>query len=84
MVTIYVIEMIIEDDVVTSHIFLTSSNAFKKLSEILRDNYSTTCIQLIRKVINDETGITEDEVIYKTDFGKQDDETADQNVDLHD
>jgi hypothetical protein len=67
MATIYVIEMIIEDDVVTSHIFLTCSKAYDKIGELLRDNYSATQLQLIKKQINDETGLSEDELVYKTD-----------------
>ena len=66
MVTIYVIEMVIEDDVVTSHIFLTCSKAYEKAIELLQDNYSATRLQIIKKVINDDTGLTEDEIIYKT------------------
>jgi hypothetical protein len=67
MVTLYVIEAVIEDDVVTSHIFLTESKAYKKLGELLGEWRSARSFQIIKKQINDESGITEDEVIFKTD-----------------
>lgn len=67
MVAIYVIEMVIEDDVVTSHIFLTESKAYEKVGELVSGCYSARYIQVIKKQINDETGLTEDEVLYKTD-----------------
>ena len=66
MVTIYVIEMVIEDDVVISHIFLTCSKAYDKVSELLRENYSARQLQIIKKQINDDTGLTEDEMVYNT------------------
>ena len=59
--------MVIEDDVVTSHIFLTESSAYKKLGELLGEWLSVKCFQIIKKQINDETGLTEDEVLFKTD-----------------
>ena len=66
MVTIYVIEMVIEDDVVISHIFLTESRAYRKLGELVRNCYTAKIMQIIKKQINDETGLTNDEVLYQT------------------
>lgn len=68
MVTIYVIEILIEDDVVTTHIFLTLSKAFNAIGDIIRDHDSAKRIHLIKKEINDDTGITNDEIVHTVDL----------------
>lgn len=73
MVTLYVIEMVIEDDVVTSHIFLTESKAYRKFLELIEVYYLTKdgtvdSIHLIKKEIDDVTGIVEETLLDKSIF----------------
>lgn len=73
MVTIYVIEIMMHDDVITSHIFLTEYKAYNVMYDLI-GKHTVDCITLIKKEINDTTGITEDTVLYKTDLRKLIDE----------
>lgn len=73
MTAIYVIEMVIEDDVVTTHIFLTQENAYKKFIELV-DSYclvkdgTVYSIHLIKKEIDDITGIPHETLLDKSIF----------------
>lgn len=73
MTSIYVIEMVIEDDVVTSHIFLTEERAYKKFLDLIGAYYSVNdgtvdSIHLIKKDIDDITGIPQETLLDKSIF----------------
>lgn len=73
MTTIYVIEMVIENDVVTSHIFLTEESAYKKFLDLIDAYYAVNdgtvdSIHLIKKEIDDVTGISQETLLDKSIF----------------
>lgn len=88
MTSIYVIEIVIEQDVITPHMFLTEGSAYRKFIELIGEyaevvNPMILEIQLIRKDIDDNTGFTTDTLLDKTDFRKPLEETLNENVDLY-
>jgi len=78
---IYVIEMLMNDEMITSHIFLTQVNAYRKFIDVLGKYYDSTSIKtiwLIEREINDETGVFHDREIDKMESPVLEDEEVSQ------
>lgn len=67
---IYVIEMLVNDEIVTSHIFLTHVHAYRKFIDLAGEYYYSETIKriwLFEREVNDETGIFCDRLVDKMD-----------------
>ena len=83
MVSIYLIEVTLEFDVFTTHIFLTKEHAYQEFLELMNEcfnNQDVTSIRLIHREINDETGRFNDTILDKTDFSSKANSNAKENV----
>lgn len=83
---IYVIEMILNDEVTTSHIFLTHTSAYRKFIELVGLHYDSEDVRsvfLIERELNDQSGQFSDKLIDKMDSLRSIDDIPTQNVNLH-
>lgn len=67
---IYVIELLIETEIMISHIFLTRDKAYGKFVDLIDKYYTSDSVEkmwLIERDICDETGLFYDRIIDKMD-----------------
>lgn len=67
---VYVIEMLVNDEIVTSYIFLTHVTAYRKFIDLMGKYYDSVSVRnvwFIEREINDETGVYHDRLIDKMD-----------------
>ena len=67
---IYVIEMLVKDEIVTSHIFLTQAHAYRKFFDMWTCYYGSGSVKkmwLIERKIDDKTGEFTERELDKTD-----------------
>lgn len=65
---IYVIEMVVNCDVITSHVFLTYTNAYHKFIELVGlyyDSDEVSSIFFIERDVNDQSGEFNDRLLDK-------------------